>query len=517
MKVQISLLITSAVLNSLFFLLGLRFFTLDDAYIVLKTANNFIQHGELFSYNVMDGNTNAITSFLFYLISIIVVALIWVIKTPLVESYTFVIFTLNFYFLLNTLRDFRQIISKYLTHKASNLVVAFFATLYPILIIWTNGLETSIGLFLIVRIIKKLLINEHRRLELLIALLILTRPDLGLSAVIVLLILTLTKFLRSPRFLLGGISVFLAPMIFSKIITGDFLTSSISRVPIGGNEDIYFKLISAVKNFLRVPIYFANFTVPHGGFDILSGFVPTFVKFVSIGIFLYFLLLASMQVLSLYRASSNFTINFQAFNLGKLIIFLYLLSLLAVSSITGTGLGEFNRYFVFMYVIALILILASKPKFFYVGLLKLLLIINLIMIPSVFVEVGSSIAFNNQVLYPVAKKMQEITQSNDTTMLDSAGLISNFAKGKVVDVYGLGTQRYSKVHGDFKQVYQLIYKDKPDFIVAWKLDKPTYYLDSAHYKLALLNAEFHPVFSRQDSYFSKSSYPELAIYRVVYP
>lgn len=517
MKAQFSLLITSVVLNSIFYLLGLRFFTLDDSYIILKTAENFLQHGQLFSYNIMDGNTNAITSFFFYLISIIVVALIWVINAPMVESYTFVIFILNFYFLLNTLKDFHQIMSKKLTNNASKLTLAFFTTLYPILIIWTNGLETSLALFLIVKIVKKLLINEYRGLELLVALLILTRPDLGVSAVIVLLLLSLTKVLRSTRFLLGGISVFLAPMIFSKIITGDFLSSSISRVPIGGNEDIYFKLISAVKNLIRIPIYFANFTVPHDGFDILSGFVPIVIKFVSIGIFLYFLLLASMQVLSLYRSRSNFTIYFEAFNLGKLTIFLYLLSLMTVSSITGTGLGEFNRYFVFIYVIALILILVSKPKFFYVGLFKLLLIINLIMIPSVFVEVGSAIAFNNQVLYPVAKKMQAITHSNDTTMLDSAGLISIFAKGRIVDVYGLGTQRYSKVHGDFKQVYQLIYEDKPDFIVAWKLDKPTYYLDSAHYKLALLNVEFRQVFSRRHFYFGKSSYPELAIYRVVYP
>lgn len=139
------------------------------------------------------------------------------------------------------------------------------------------------------------------------------------------------------------------------------------------------------------------------------------------------------------------------------------------------------------------------------------------MTPSVYAEVGSSIAFNDQVLYPVAKKIQDVTGSKDTIMLDSAGLISMFGEGKIIDVYGLGTQRYSEIHGDFNRVYKLIDEDRPDFIVAWKMDKPTYYLDSAHYELALLNAEIIPIFSRQDSYLGKNSYPELVIYRVIYP
>jgi hypothetical protein len=516
MGAQLSLLIASIVLNLLFYFFGLRFFTLDDAYIILRTSENFLQHGELFSYNVMDGNTNAITSFLFYMISIIVVALIWVINTPLVESYTFIILTLNFYFLLNTLRDFYQILSNYFVRNTSRLILIFFTTLYPILVIWTNGLETSLGLFLVVRIAKKLLINDYKQMQLLVALLILTRPDLGLSAVIVLLILTLTKLLSSFRFFLEAITVFLFPMIISKIVTGEFLTSSISRVPIGGSEDVYYKLISAIKNLLRAPIYFANFTVPHDGFNILSGFVPTLIKFISVVVFLYFLFLAASQFILLYSAKSNFLLGTDKLNTTKLTFFLFLTALLLVSSIIGTGLGEFNRYFVFIYTIALILILISEPKFIHVGTIKLLITINLFMTPFVFVEVGSSITFNKQVLYPVAKKVQEITNSKDTLMLDTAGLISVFGRGKIIDVYGLGTQRYSKIHGDFKQVYALIEKDRPNFIVAWKMDKPTYYLDSAHYELALLNAKIIPVFSRLDSYFGMNFHPELTIYRVIY-
>ena len=299
-------------------------------------------------------------------------------------------------------------------------------------------------------------------------------------------------------------------------MTDEFLTSSISRVPIGGNEDIYYKLISAVKNLLRTPVYFANFSVPHDGFDILSSFIPTSIKFISLGLFLYFLFLTTVRVLFLYRSVLNFSRCLEEIHFGKMTIFLYLMSLIAVSSLTGTGLGEFNRYFVFMYEIALILILISEPKVIHLGVIKLLLVINLLMMPAAFVDVGRSITLNNQVLYPVAKKVEEITNTKDTIMLDTAGLISIFGEGKIIDVYGLGTQRYSKIHGDLKQVYQLINKDRPDFIVAWKMDKPTYYLDSAHYELALLNAQIIPVFSRRDSYFGKSFHPELTIYRVNY-
>jgi hypothetical protein len=507
---------TSIALNLVFYSLGLRFFTLDDAYIVLKSSENFIEYGELFSYNVMDENTNAITSFLFYLISIIIVAPILMVGAPLVESYTFVVFTFNFFCLLNTARDFYQIMLNTFTRTTSRFILVFFATLYPILVIWTNGLETSLGLFLVVRIARKLLEGEYRGLHLNVILLILTRPDLGLSVLIVLFTLTFTKSLSNLKYLIEGVSVFLIPIIITKIVTGEFLTSSISRVPIGGNEDIYYKLISAVKNLLRAPVYFANFSVPHDGFNALSNFIPSSIKFFSMGLFLYFLSLTAGRVLFLYRTASDFPRYLENIHFGKMIIFLYLMSLITVSSLTGTGLGEFNRYFVFIYVIALILILISEPKLIHLGAIKSLLLVNLLMMPAAFVEVGSSITLNNQVLYPVAKKVQKIANERDIVMLDSAGLISILGKGKIIDVYGLGTQRYSKIHGDFKQVYRLINKDRPDFIVAWKMDKPTYYLDSAHYELALVNAKLIPVFSRRDSYFGKNSYPELTIYRVNY-
>ncbi len=507
---------SSIALNLVFYLLGLRFFTLDDAYIVLKSSENFIQYGELFSYNVMDDNTNAITSFLFYLISIIIVAPILMMGAPLVESYTFVVFTLNFFCLLNTARDFYRIMLNTFTQSTSRFMLIFFATLYPILVIWTNGLETSLGLFFVVRITRKLLESDYKGLHLNVSLLILTRPDLGLSVLIVLFTLMLSKSLSSLKYLIGGICIFLVPIILTKIVTGEFLTSSISRVPIGGNEDIYYKLISAVKNLLRAPVYFANFSVPHDGFNTLSSFIPTPIKFFSMGLFLYFLFLTTVRFLFLFRSFSNFSGFVKKIHFGKTTIFLYLMSLIAVSSLTGTGLGEFNRYFVFIYVLALILILISEPKVIHLGVIKLLTLINLLMMPAAFVEVGSSVNLNNQVLYPVAKKVQEISNVGDTIMLDSAGLISIFGQGKIIDVYGLGTQRYSQIHGDLKQVYKFINNDRPDFIVAWKMDKPTYYLDSAHYELALLNAKIIPVFSRRDSYFGKNSYPELAVYRVDY-
>jgi hypothetical protein len=306
----------------------------------------------------------------------------------------------------------------------------------------------------------------------------------------------------------------LTPILVSKVFTGEFLSSSISRIPLGGNEDIFFKIISAIKNLLRAPIYFANFTVPHNGFDVLSDFIPKSLKFLSLAIFVYFTYLAVLKSLEIYKTNSFSALQKNEFLNGKYIVFMYLVILLLVSSITGTGLGEFNRYFVFMFVLALSLIL--NFKLLRTGPLTLLLAINVTMLPAVFLELGSSISFNKQVLSPVAKKIGDITGPKDIVMLDSAGLISIYVKGKVVDVYGLGTKRYSKVHGDFPQVYRLIEIDRPNYIVAWEMDKPTYYLDSAHYEVALEDAEFLPIFSRQDSYFGRSYYPEMTIYKVVY-
>ena len=130
------------------------------------------------------------------------------IGAPLVESYTFVVFTLNFFCLLNTARDFYQIMLNTFTRNTSRFILIFFATLYPILVIWTNGLETSLGLFFVVRIARMLLGSDYRGLHLIVILLILTRPDLGFSVLIVLFTLIFTKTLSSLKYLFGGITIF---------------------------------------------------------------------------------------------------------------------------------------------------------------------------------------------------------------------------------------------------------------------------------------------------------------------
>jgi hypothetical protein len=74
-------------------------------------------------------------------------------------------------------------------------------------------------------------------------------------------------------------------------------------------------------------------------------------------VFVYFIYLTALKIIEIYKTRSFFINQKDEFFAGKFIIFMYLVALLFVSSITGTGLGEFNRYFVFVYALALILIL----------------------------------------------------------------------------------------------------------------------------------------------------------------
>jgi hypothetical protein len=86
---------------------------------------------------------------------------------------------------------------------------------------------------------------------------------------------------------------------------------------------------------------------------------------------------------------------------------------------------------------------------------------------------------------PIAIAASQVTNDESITAIDSAGYLSLFINGKIIDVYGLGTMRYAKVHGNFPAVYKLLQSENLDYVVTWPNNTPKYYLDSAHYDGAL--------------------------------
>jgi hypothetical protein len=112
----------------------------------------------------------------------------------------------------------------------------------------------------------------------------------------------------------------------------------------------------------------------------------------------------------------------------------------------------------------------------------------------------------------------QITDDKSTTAIDSAGYLSLFINGKIIDVYGLGTMRYAKVHSNFPAVYNLLKSEELDYIITWPSSEPKYYLDSAHYNTALANKKISLIFSSPTETFTSidNIVPEsLNLYKVL--
>jgi hypothetical protein len=121
-------------------------------------------------------------------------------------------------------------------------------------------------------------------------------------------------------------------------------------------------------------------------------------------------------------------------------------------------------------------------------------------------------------LRPMALYISKITTPQSITAIDSAGYLSLFINGKIIDVYGLGTMRYAKIHGDFSKVYRLIKSEKLDYVITWPSKEPNYYLDSAHYSIALGGSNLDLVFLAPVTTFTSidNIVPEsLNLYRVL--
>jgi hypothetical protein len=146
----------------------------------------------------------------------------------------------------------------------------------------------------------------------------------------------------------------------------------------------------------------------------------------------------------------------------------------------------------------------------------MLSILNFCLLPFLIIEVMAINHFTNNVLKPLTKMVGEIGQVSDTLAIDSAGLLSSSFKGNVIDVYGLGTSRYAKVHGDFNKVYEILNIDKPKYVIAWETSKPTYYLDSAHYQNALKNVESKTIVKYSSRFLGMQLLPTMVLYQLEY-
>lgn len=517
----------SLTIVSVLMVLNLGNFILDDSYIGFKSAKNLALDGRFYSYSNLDTPTNVWTSSLLYFISTCVLFFLQAINLANVSAYTFCILNINLLAVIFSVFNANIIVrhmsniaqEKYGNHQSrsySKLLMIFMFSSGSSAIIWLNGLETSITLAVLLMAIRSLVEKKATWLRTSIYLLVLTRPEIGIATLITVLVLKKRAILQKNQLVIKSVIIFVLPMTLSKIITGSFFPSSIVRVPVGNNDLIFSKVTLFVKQLVHLPEYFILYFIPAEGIKYVSdSFTLTLISFVALtwGIIIF------NKVRRLYVLSTSVTKIIS--NSKKILaddtsafVFIFLLILTFSLSAAGAGLGEQGRYFIYQFF--LIVFLLVRFSFFTSKLLLMLSILNFCLLPFLIIEVIAINHFNNNVLKPLTKMVGEIGQESDTLAIDSAGLLSSSFKGNVIDVYGLGTSRYAKVHGDFNEVYNYINMDKPKYVIAWETSKPTYYLDSAHYQKALKNVDQKAIVKYKSSFLGRQLYPTMVLYRIDY-
>jgi len=522
MSVMLSLTIVSILT-----VLDLGNFILDDSYIGFKSAMNLVSDGRFYSYSNLDTPTNVWTSSLLYFVSTCLLFFLQAINLANVSAYTFCILNINLLAVIFSVFNANIIVrhmsnikqEKYRTPQSKSyykLLMIFMFSSGSSAIIWLNGLETSITLAVLLMAIRSLVEKKASWLRISIYLLVLTRPEIGIATLITVLILKKRAILEKKQLIIKSVIIFVLPMILSKIITGSFFPSSIVRVPVGNNDLIFNKFILFIKQIIHLPEYFILYFIPAEGVKYLS---DTLTLIVITFVALTWCILVFRQVRRVHVLNTSVTKIIS--NLRKILvddasafIFIFLLILTFSLSAAGAGLGEQGRYFIYQFF--LIVFLFIRFSFFTSKLLLMLSILNFCLLPFLIIEVMAINHFTNNVLKPLTKTVGEIGQASDTLALDSAGLLSTSFKGNVIDVYGLGTSRYAKVHGDFNQVYKILNTDKPKYVIAWETSKPTYYLDSAHYQKALENVESKTVEKYKSTFLGMQLLPTMVLYELEY-
>jgi len=386
----------------------------------------------------------------------------------------------------------------------------------PFLLIWLNGLETAITLSILLFVIRKIVEKNESNLNITIYALLLCRPEIGICTLITVFLLRKRNIFYRKQIVLKSFLVFTAPFLLCKIMIGSYFPSSIIRVPIGSDNSILSKIIRLIKQLMHLPDYFIHYFIPNEGINYYPGLLKTFLLMFLILTWSYVLLNRIMKIRIFDSGFKNTILRAKTLvsDDGFAFIFIFLVLLTLALSASGSGIGEQGRYFTYQFF--LFVFILARLSFFTPQTIRLLIITNIFFAPATVYEVLAINDFTNSVLKPLTKIIGEIGGPNDTLALDSAGMLSTSFKGNIIDVYGLGTNRYAKIHGNFAEVYKIINADKPRFILAWETEFPTYYLDSAHYKLAIKNAELEKITSYRSSFLGKEILPVMALYEVKY-
>lgn len=468
--------------------LSVLIFPVDDAYIVIKQADHLIK-GEFFQYSLNDEKVNACTSFILY----ITYSTIWFIsnffnlgKVPTLYLATSLIYAFNFILLilfLNTLKKIVLILFK----ENCNIIYFSIASIFTIPYIFFYGLET--GLTIVLISLQFLFLLENRKFFFLLITVIssLNRPEnMVLNFVLSIYIFFFENNFKKRHILLILISISLIPLL-NYLNFSDIKTSSSSRV---SNNQSFLNFLSPLNFYYFLISFFG--LIPSDLIQEKFRNYFIFLKFSYLSIFLIIFLKASKRLLPKINKSLIDKINLDRNR--SIIIILIIIIFYSALPFVFQARGEYGRYF--LPIIPLFFIFIFKISEINRSILKALIFLNLSLLPILGVSHYSSVLHMKSLYHDNSEKLYENTSEKSVTALEVAGYPSLFLRGKIIDVYGLGTKRYADIHNDYNLIYEMIKTEQVTNFLAFNTNKK-YYFDLGHFQSSLNDKKFKIIYSNK--------------------
>ena len=156
--------------------------------------------------------------------------------------------------------------------------------------------------------------------------------------------------------------------------------------------------------------------------------------------------------------------------------------------------GEYGRYF--LPIIPLFFLFIIKISKINKNILKALIFLNFILLPIIGISHYSSVLHMKSLYHDNSEKLYENTTETSVTALEVAGYPSLFLRGKIIDVYGLGTKRYADIHNDYNLIYEMIKTEEVTNFLAFNTNKK-YYFDLGHFQSSLNDKKFKIIYSNK--------------------
>lgn len=459
---------------------GKYIFPIDDAYIYAKQAINFA-HGQFLTYSISEPPTNSNTSLLFYLCASLFSFLFRNASFELfLNSYTIFVLVLNIFLAFFSVKCVcnicKTIYGKYYQH-----ILAIILCCYPVLFQYISGLEGALTTFIILAQALSYLKKDKPMFLIFTALASINRPE----NIILNGYYALHGAIKAKRInaeLVFVVVLAITVPLVNLVFTGSLSTASVARV---GGISIHLKTIPNIfARLIFLPLLQAEYA-PLASSKQLYVIAAWSFFAISLGVSLKARYMSVANWFrKLFRRPSNNSFKLAWPKLGQEVKQAALLAGAAASYVlipaTLSGTGEWARYIAPAFPMVVIA-LNAIPERTLRSLAPALIAAGIVATPAYWQSFCNCQIVMQQLILPVAQKINESTTPSDTVLIDQAGLLSLAAKGRVVDIYGLGTQRYTDRPG-FPTLYEKIRKEHATYAAAWFSDTKRYYLDSAHYE-----------------------------------